>query len=196
MQEETTTELINKKNISYTSVFNPQSNSPKELQLAEHKIWLNSIRKEYPSPNIKFKIGVYIRFFNQTKHQDYLERHKDEFIDTIKLCPNWTLVDFYIDYGATAPKMENAPEWCRLLEDCMSGKIDLIITQKLSNVTSDRQEITLLSTFFATRKKPIGIYFISEDIYTLASYYQKDLKETRFFPSKDWKQLPTDNLDD
>ena len=196
MNQENTNLIDKKDEVSYVSVFNGKTNSPKEIQLAEHKMWLNSIRKEYPNPNKKFKIGVYIRFFNQTKHKDYLERHKDEFIDTIKLCPNWTLVDFYIDYGQTAPKMENAPEWCRLLEDCMSGKVDLIITQKLSNVTNDRQEITLLSTYFATRKNPIGIYFISEDIYTLASYYQKDLKDTRFFPSEDWKQLPTDNLDD
>ena len=33
---------------------------------------------------------------------------KQEFIDTIALCPNWTLVDFYVDEGQTAPYMENA----------------------------------------------------------------------------------------
>ena len=156
-------------------------------------MWLRTIRKEYPSPNKRFKIGVYIRFFNQTKYEDYLDRHKDDFIKTIGLCPNWTLVDFYIDYGATAPNMESAPEWCRLLQDCMDGKVDLIITQKLSNVTSDREEITILASYFAL--KNIGIYFISEDIFTLATYYRNDLKEERFFPTQDWKQLPPDNLD-
>ncbi len=186
-------QLIEKDDISYVSVFNPKPTTPKEIQLAEHKMWLRTIRKEYPSPNKNFKIGVYIRFFNQTKYEDYLDRHKDDFIKTIGLCPNWTLVDFYIDYGATAPNMESAPEWCRLLQDCMDGKVDLIITQKLSNVTSDREEITILATFFAL--KNIGMYFISEDIFTLATYYRNDLKETRFFPTEDWKQLPLDNLD-
>ena len=75
----------------------------------------------------------------------------------------------------------------------MSGKVDLIITQKLSNVTSDRLEITILANFLAL--KNIGIYFISEDIFTLATYYRNDLKETGFFPTEDWKQLPPDNLD-
>ena len=186
-------QLIEKDEISYISVFNPKPTTQKEIQLAEHKMWLKTIRKEYPSPNKKFKIGVYIRFFNQTKYEDYLDRHKEDFIKTIGLCPNWTLVDFYIDYGAAAPNMESAPELCRLLQDCMDGKVDLIITQKLSNVTSDREEITILATFFAL--KNIGMYFISEDIFTLATYYKNDLKEERFFPTQDWKQLPLDNLD-
>ena len=39
------------------------------------------------------------------------------------------------------------------------------------------------------------MYFISEDIFTLATYYRNDLKEERFFPTQDWEQLPLDNLD-
>ena len=62
--------------------------------LARHKLWLESLQHEYPSPYAHYKIGVYIRFFNQTKYDDYLLYHKQEFIDTIALCPNWTLVDF------------------------------------------------------------------------------------------------------
>ena len=186
-------QLIEKDDISYVSVFNSKQTTPQEIKIAEHRLWLKTIRKEYPSPNKNFKIGVYIRFFNQTKYKDYLDRHKDDFIKTIGLCPNWTLVDFYIDYGATAPNMESSPEWCRLLEDCMSGKVDLIITQKLSNVTSDIQEITILANYFAI--KNIGMYFISEDIFTLATYYTNNLKEKRFFPTEDWKLLPPDNLD-
>ena len=186
-------QIVEKDDISYVSVFNPKPTTPKEIEIAAHKLWLKTIRKEYPSPNKKFKIGVYIRFFNQTKYEDYLNRHKDDFTRTIGLCPNWTLIDFYVDYGASAPNMENAPEWCRLLQDCINGKVDLIITQKLSNVTSDLQEITILANYFALMN--IGIYFISEDIFTLATYYQNDLKETRFFPSEDWEQLPPDNLD-
>ena len=71
--------------------------------------------------------------------------HKQEFVDTIRLCPNWTLVDFYVDEGQTAPFMENAKEWSRLLQDCLDGKIDLIITQKVSNVTRSPAEITLVA---------------------------------------------------
>ena len=86
------------------------------------------------------------------------------------LLPNWELVDFYIDEGATAPNMESAREWCRLLNDCFAGKVDLIITQKVSNVSRKHYEITILARMLAALEKPVGIYFVSENIFTLASY--------------------------
>ena len=99
---------------------------------------------------------------------------------------------FYVDEGQTAPYMENAREWSRLLQDCLDGKIDLIITQKVSNVTRDPNEITLIARVLATQHTPIGIYFVNEDIFTLASYYQTDMREQKFFPSPDWQMLPDD----
>ena len=36
--------------------------------IATHKAWLKKIKKEYPSPYQFFKVGVYIRYFNQTKY--------------------------------------------------------------------------------------------------------------------------------
>ena len=157
--------------------------------IADHLIWLHSIRRERPLVSRPFKVGIYIRYFNQTRYENYLDFHKKGFIDTLALCPKWDLVDFYIDEGATAPNMESAPEWCRLLQDCMDGKVDLIITQKVSNVTKKPQEITILSRLLATLPHPVGIYFISEDIFTLASYYQEDMRDTDFFP-EGWVCLP------
>lgn len=151
-------------------------------RLNAHRAWLKSIRHERPSPTQKFRIGAYIRYFNQTKYEDYLKYHIKQFKDTIALCPNWELVDFYIDEGSTAPNMETAPEWTRLLNDCMSGKVDLIITQKVSNVSRKAYEVTLCARLLAVQDPPIGIYFISEDIYTLASYYRQDLQDTSLFP--------------
>ena len=159
-------------------------------KIAEHKDWLKSIRHERPSTNVPFKIGVYIRYFNQTRHENYLQYHKKQFEDTIALCPKWTLVDFYVDEGSTAPNMESAPAWTQLLDDCLDGKVDLIITQKVSNVSKRPFEVTWCSRLLAAQPHPIGIYFVSEDIFTLASYYQNDLKDPAFFPSPDWKILP------
>lgn len=150
--------------------------------LSEHMIWMQSVRKERPLASTPYKVGVYIRYFNQTRYENYIDYHKKGFVDTIALCPKWELVDFYIDEGSVAPNMESAPEWCRLLQDCFDGKVDLIITQKVSNVSKKPYEITILSRILASLEKPIGIYFISEDIFTLASYYMKDMKDTHFFP--------------
>ena len=169
------------------------TDSEQAKKIADHRAWLRSIRHERPSTQASYRIGVYIRFFNQTKYQDYLEYHKKQFSDTVALCPNWTLVDFYIDHGSTAPNMETAPEWSRLVQDCFAGRVDLIITQKVSNVTRKPIEITILAGLLAAQKHPVGIYFISEDIFTLASYYQEDMRDTYLLPRPDWQVLPDDD---
>ncbi len=176
--------------------FDYGEDSERSRLIAEHKLWLKTIRHERPNPSVPFKIGVYIRYFNQTKYSDYLSYHKKNYTDTIALCPKWDLVDFYIDEGASPPNIESAPGLVRLLEDCFAGKVDLIITQKVSNISKKPQEMTILARLLATQKKPIGMYFVDEDIFTLASYYQADMRDTGFFPSGDWKQLPDDELDD
>ena len=157
--------------------------NPKKRLLARHRMWLDSLQHEYPLPFVPYKVGVYIRYHNQTKHPDYLQKHIDQFTDDIALCPNWTLVGFYIDKGAKAPKMENAPEWCRLLDDCFAGKVDLIVTQKVGSVSSDMDELTFIARMLATQPHPVGMYFVSEDMYTLASYYRTDLTDNNLLPT-------------
>ena len=163
-------------------------------KIAAHRVWLQSIRHERPSPAKQYRIGVYIRYFNQTRYGDYIDYHKKQFEDTINLCPNWTLVDFYVDEGSAAPNMESSSAWCRLLEDCMGGKIDLILTQKLSNVSKKSYEINFCAKLLARQKPPIGIYFISEDIFTLASYYADDPEDGLLLPGLDWQPLPEETL--
>ena len=133
----------------------------KAKQIADHKNWLRNIRHERPNVTHPFKVGVYIRYFNQTKYENYLSYHKKQFQDSIALCPKWEFVDFYVDNGASPPYMENAPAWSSLMEGLL-----------------------------ATQVHPVGIYFISEDIFTLASYYLEDLRDIEFFPSPDWTPLP------
>lgn len=168
--------------------------NPKKELIARHKIWLSTIQHEYPMPYIPYRIGVYIRYHNQTKHDNYIELQKLQRHEDIALCPAWTLVDFYIDNGARAPRMENSKEWCRLLEDCFSGKVDLIVTQTVKSVSRNPDELLFIARTLAAQKHPVGIYFISEDIFTLASYYRQDLHEKNLLPSG-WDILPKDELD-
>ena len=168
---------------------------PMKEKLAKHRLWMNSIPHEYPMPYTPYKIGVYIRYYNQTRYENYLEKHLQQYMDDIALCPQWTLVDFYVDQGQTAPHMEYSKEWCRLLEDCFNGKVDLIVTQKISNVSSDWHEMAFVARMLAAQEHPIGIYFISEDIFTLASYYLSDMRDEGLFPAG-WQMLPPDELDE
>lgn len=90
--------------------------------------------------------------------------------------------------------MEYSKEWLRLLDDCFAGKVNLIVTQKVSNVSNDPGEMTFVARILANQKPHIGIYFISEDIFTLASYFWADMRDSGFVQSG-WKTLPPDELD-
>ncbi len=149
-----------------------------KAMIRRHRQWLDQFRKEYPLPSHPYRIGVYIRFFNQTKYKNYLDYHKKEFTDTIALCPLWTLVDFYVDHGPSAPNIESAPELCRLLNDCRDGKVNLIITQKISNMSRKAWDLTLILRILLSMG--IGVYFINEDIFTMAAYYNMDRIDTEF----------------
>ena len=178
----------------FSMIFTDDSEQARKI--AEHREWLKHIRHERPSTEVRYKVGVYIRYFNQTKYDNYLDFHKKQFMDTLALCPQWEFIDFYIDEGSSTPNMESAPAWCQLLEDCFAGKVDLIVTQKVSNVSKRIYEVTLCSRILAAQNPPIGIYFISEDIFTLSSYYREDLKDIYFLPDPDWKVLSDDECEE
>lgn len=135
-------------------------------------------------------MAVYIRYFNQTRYEDYLSAHKKQFLDTLALCPNWKFVGFYVDEGSTAPNMENAPEWSRLLQDCYEEKVNLIITQKASNISKKLSELSFCTRLLAALPKPVGVYFVSEDIYTLASYYQEESTRPLLFARSRLEDTP------
>ena len=118
--------------------------------LAEHRAWLKEIKRERPLPKTHYRVAVYIRYFNQTRYEDYLSAHKKQFLDTLALCPNWKFVGFYVDEGSTAPNMENAPEWSRLLQDCYEEKVDLIITQKASNISKKLSELSFCCLLYTS----------------------------------------------
>lgn len=52
-----------------------------DQQIVEHKAWLKTIRHEQPSPRRHYRVGIYIRYFNQTKHDNYLEYHIRQYQD-------------------------------------------------------------------------------------------------------------------
>ena len=56
------------------NVFRPNDiTEDKKDIIRRHQIWLGTIRKEFPKLSVPYRIGVYIRYFNQTKYEDYLK---------------------------------------------------------------------------------------------------------------------------
>ena len=56
----------------------------KAEMIAEHLMWLHSIRRERPLVSRPYKVGIYIRYFNQTRYDNYLDFHKKGFAVDLK----------------------------------------------------------------------------------------------------------------
>lgn len=67
--------------------------------LAEHRAWLKEIKRERPLPKTHYRVAVYIRYFNQTRYEDYLSAHKKQFLDTLALWPKLEVCRFLCGRG-------------------------------------------------------------------------------------------------
>lgn len=83
----------------------------------------------------------------------------------IKQNPNWTLVDIYSDNGISGTVI-NRPEFQRMLEDCRSGKMDLIVTKSITRFA--RNTIVLLETVRELKALGIDVFFEKENMHSIS----------------------------
>lgn len=87
------------------------------------------------------------------------------YTDLIQKNPDWQFVEVYADKASTGTKAETRENFQRLIGDCMSGKIDLVIAKSLSRFA--RNTLDTLKYVRQLRAKNVAIYFEVEKINTL-----------------------------
>jgi DNA invertase Pin-like site-specific DNA recombinase len=78
----------------------------------------------------------------------------------------WQYVGVYADEAVTGTKAERH-DFQRLLEDCRTGKIDLVITKSISRFA--RNTVTLLETVRELKAIGVDVYFEEQNIHTLSN---------------------------
>lgn len=86
--------------------------------------------------------------------------------DLIQKHPGWQYCGVYADEAMTGTK-DDRENFQRLLDDCRSGKIDMVITKSISRFA--RNTVTLLETVRELKLLGINVYFEEQNIYTLSS---------------------------
>lgn len=81
--------------------------------------------------------------------------------------PNWILAEIYADDGRSATNTKKRNDFNAMIEDCMAGKIDLVITKSVSRFA--RNTVDSLLFIRMLKEKNIGIIFEKEGINTLES---------------------------
>ena len=90
----------------------------------------------------KVNVAAYCRVSTHFEEQEQnLVAQVDYYTQKIALNPNWNFIEVYADQGKIATAMKHRDDFNRMIKDCYSGKIDVILTKSISH----SQEILLIS---------------------------------------------------
>ena len=114
----------------------------------------------------RMRVAAYCRVStedeDQIKSYDSMVKHYTEYI---KQNTDWDFAGVYADKGTTGTSVNKRPEFRRLIDDCMSGNIDMVIAKSLSRFA--RNTLDTIKYVRSLKDKGVAIYFENEHINTL-----------------------------
>lgn len=119
-----------------------------------------------PKEQKKLRVAAYARVSAEMEMKLHsLEAQEDYYHDYIAMHPDWVLVEIYSDYGISGTTIQR-PAFQRMLEDCRSGKIDLVVTKSVTRFA--RNTVILLQTIRELKALGIDCYFEKEDMHSIS----------------------------
>lgn len=127
-----------------------------------------------PAPTIRDdehkRVAVYARVSTTSKEQvSSIENQTKYYTEKIARTPNWELAEIYSDEGKSGTSKKWRKNFKRMLQDAADKKMDLIICASVSrfarNISTLIEEVRKLKT--TNPSEPVGVYFETEDLYTL-----------------------------
>ena len=114
------------------------------------------------------RVAAYARV--STDHEDQqssLVAQTEYYKKLISERPGWQFVQVYVDDGISGLRTERREGFNRMIEDCLAGAIDLVLTKSISRFA--RNTVDSVSTIRKLKEKGIAVYFEKENIWTLDS---------------------------
>lgn len=128
----------------------------------------SNLKTENVNISLKKKLNVcaYARVSTDTDEQlTSYESQIRYYTEKIKSNHEWQFVGIYADEGLSGTRVKNRTEFLRMIDDAMSGKIDIIITKSISRFA--RNVVDALRYVRKLRDKKIDVFFEKENIHTL-----------------------------
>lgn len=112
------------------------------------------------------RVAAYCRVSTKLEQQEgSYEAQISYYTEKIKSNLNWQLAGIYADDGISATNTKKRDDFNAMIEDCMAGKIDMIITKSVSRFA--RNTVDSLQTIRKLKEKNIAILFEKEGVNTL-----------------------------
>lgn len=125
------------------------------------------------------RVAVYVRVSTDNLQQtSSYELQKNYYEEKVKRNENWTLVDIYADEGISGTSLQHRDSFNRMIKDCKDGKIDMIITKSVSRFARNIVDCISIVRQLSALKHPVGIFFETENIFTLEDRTEMSLSFT------------------
>lgn len=112
------------------------------------------------------RVAAYCRVSTlQEQQESSYETQVSYYTEKIKSNPNWKLAGIYADDGKSATSTRKRSDFMAMVEDCMAGKIDLVLTKSISRFA--RNTVDALTNIRKLKEKNIAVFFEKESINTL-----------------------------
>lgn len=127
-----------------------------------------------PNPSITEKgskiVAAYTRVSTNSMEQvSSVENQTKYYEKKISENPDWTLSEIYSDEGKSGTSLRHRDAFKRMMQDAKDKKMDLILCASISrfarNVSDCIEQLSLLKTM--NPNHPVGVYFETENIYSL-----------------------------
>lgn len=123
---------------------------------------------DYYDNDINQNVAIYVRVStDDVKQTTSYELQKKYYEDFVLHHPNWTLVKIYADEGISGTSLKHRNEFNRMIADCKSGKIDMIVCKNVSRFARNVTDCIGIVRDLAALKPPVGVFFESESIFSL-----------------------------
>lgn len=118
-------------------------------------------------PQMKaLRVAAYCRVsILQEQQETSYEAQVNYYTEKIKNNPSWKLAGIYADDGKSATSTKNRSNFQAMIEDCLTGKIDMVITKSISRFA--RNTVDSLMNIRKLKEKNIAVFFEKEGINTL-----------------------------
>lgn len=125
----------------------------------------NAVNKEEKP---KLRVAAYCRVSTDSDEQaTSYETQMEHYTSYIQRNPEWEFAGIFADDGISGTNTKKREEFNRMIEECMAGHIDMIITKSISRFA--RNTLDCLKYIRLLKEKNIPVFFEKENINTMDS---------------------------
>lgn len=125
----------------------------------------NTVNKEEKP---KLRVAAYCRVSTDSDEQaTSYETQMEHYTSYIQRNPEWEFAGIFADDGISGTNTKKREEFNRMIEECMSGHIDMVITKSISRFA--RNTLDCLKYIRLLKEKNIPVFFEKENINTMDS---------------------------